>query len=110
MVADPYVGLLQVLVPGVMDPQTLQHLTVQRRKEIQKQRLREYEDAIITLKAKVKDAEGQAMRETVQDKVTPQPWACGAVSAATVTNQLSGNRKAASRNLYLWSLIAAAWE
>ena len=52
-----------------MDPQALQQLTVQRRKEIQRQRLAEYEEAVVVMKAKVKEAEGQAMRETVQDKV-----------------------------------------
>lgn len=61
--------VVQGVVLGVMDPQGLQHLTVQRRKEIQRQRLAEYEEAVVLLKAKVKEAEGQAMRETVQDKV-----------------------------------------
>ena len=61
--------MVQGVVPGVMDPQGLQQLTVQRRKEIQRQRLAEYEEAVVLLKAKVKEAEGQAMRETVQDKV-----------------------------------------
>lgn len=56
-------------VAGSLDPQALQHLTVLRRKEVQRQRLGDYEEAIITLKTKVRDAEGQAMRETVQDKV-----------------------------------------
>lgn len=54
---------------GSLDPQAQQQLTVLRRKEVQRQRLSDYEEAVITLKAKVKDAEGQAMRETVQDKV-----------------------------------------
>ena len=65
---------MQVLVPGVMDPQALQQLTVQRRKEIQRQRLAEYEEAVVVMKAKVKEAEGQAMRETVQDKVLSSTW------------------------------------
>ena len=55
---------------GELDPQALQQLTVLRRKDIQKQRLGEYEEAVVTLKSKVRDAEGQAMRETVQDKVS----------------------------------------
>ncbi len=55
---------------GELDPQALQQLTVLRRKGIQKQRLGEYEEAVVTLKSKVRDAEGQAMRETVQDKVS----------------------------------------
>ena len=65
---------------GELDPQALQQLTVLRRKDIQKQRLGEYEEAVVTLKSKVRDAEGQAMRETVQDKVSlhtcilPEVW------------------------------------
>lgn len=55
---------------GELDPQALQQLTVLRRKDIQKQRLGEYEEAVVTLKSKVRVAEGQAMRETVQDKVS----------------------------------------
>ena len=55
---------------GELDPQALQQLTVLRRKDIQKQRLGEYEEAVVNLKSKVRDAEGQAMRETVQDKVS----------------------------------------
>ena len=54
---------------GSLDPQALQQLTVLRRKGVQRQRLGDYEEAVIALKTKVKDAEGQAMRETVQDKV-----------------------------------------
>lgn len=54
---------------GNLDPQALQQLTVLRRKEVQRQRLGDYKEAVITLKSKVRDAEGQAMRETVQDKV-----------------------------------------
>lgn len=38
---------------------------------MQKQRLGEYEEAVVSLRSKVRDAEGQAMRETVQDKVSP---------------------------------------
>ncbi|DBA81732.1 hypothetical protein WJX77_003084 [Trebouxia sp. C0004] len=59
----------KVAVAGELDPQALQQLTVLRRKDIQKQRLGEYEEAVVTLKSKVRDAEGQAMRETVQDKI-----------------------------------------
>lgn len=64
-------GILQVAVAGNLDPQALQQLTVLRRKEVQRQRLGDYEEAVVTLKSKVRDAEGQAMRETVQDKVCP---------------------------------------
>ena len=60
---------MQVAVAGSVDPQELQQLTVLRRKEVQRQRLGDYEEAVVTLKSKVRDAEGQAMRETVQDKV-----------------------------------------
>lgn len=61
---------------GSLDPQALQQLTVLRRKEVQRQRLGDYEEAVITLKTKVKDAEGQAMRETVQDKVCTSLTQC----------------------------------
>ena len=73
--------VMQVAVAGSVDPQALQQLTVLRRKEVQQQRLADYQEAVVTLKSKVRDAEGQAMRETVQDKVcTPCPVAalcCG---------------------------------
>ena len=62
-------GGVQVAVTGNLDPQALQQLTVLRRKEVQRQRLGDYQEAVVTLKTKVRDAEGQAMRETVQDKV-----------------------------------------
>ena len=75
---------MQVAVAGSVDPQALQQLTVLRRKEVQQQRLADYQEAVVTLKSKVRDAEGQAMRETVQDKVcTPCPIAalcCGITS------------------------------
>ena len=64
---------MQVAVADSLDPQALQQLTVLRRKEVQRQRLGDYEEAVLSLKSKVRDAEGQAMRETVQDKVCP-PW------------------------------------
>ena len=38
---------------------------------MQAEHQREYEEAVVLLKAKVKDLEGQDMRETVQDKVGP---------------------------------------
>ena len=63
--------MVQVVMAGEVDPQALQQLTTLRRKELQRRRLREYEEAVVTLNSKVKDAEGQAMRETVQDKVCP---------------------------------------
>ena len=56
--------------PGQIGAQAMQQLTAQRRKDLQKQRLVEYEEAFVALKGKVKDAEGQGMRETIQDKVT----------------------------------------
>ena len=66
---------MQVVVAGEVDPQALQQLTVLRRKEVQRQRVGEYEEAVLSLKSKVRDAEGQAMRETVQDKVRLTPTA-----------------------------------
>ena len=41
-----------------MDPQALQQLTVLRRKEVQRQRLGEYEEAVVTLKSKVQRCRG----------------------------------------------------
>lgn len=74
---------MQVAVAGEVDPQALHQLTVLRRKEVQRQRLGEYEEAIVTLKSKVRDAEGQAMRETVQDKVCfCNAWLCACMLEA----------------------------
>jgi len=36
---------------------------------VQLEHLREYDEAIVALKAKVRDLEGQDMREAIQDKV-----------------------------------------
>lgn len=40
-----------------------------RRKRVQLEHGREYDEAIVNLKGKVRELEGQDMRETIQDKV-----------------------------------------
>eukprot|EP00955_Chlamydomonas_euryale_P054239 355754-Chlamydomonas_euryale.AAC.1 len=40
-----------------------------RRKNVQLENMRVYDEAIVTLKAKVRELEGQDMRETIQDRV-----------------------------------------
>lgn len=39
------------------------------RKRVQLDHLKEYDDAVVALKTKVKESEGQDMREAIQDKV-----------------------------------------
>ena len=101
---------MQVVVAGELDPQALQQVTVLRRKEVQKQRLGEYEEAVVTLRSKVRDAEGQAMRETVQDKVTlpsltpPYPahlqLATAAVQLLVLQLQLCNSNRAETQKSY----------
>lgn len=51
------------------DPQALEARNLIQRKRVQMEHLKEYDEAIVTLKAKVRDLEGQDMREAMQDKV-----------------------------------------
>lgn len=51
------------------DPQTSEQKNLMRRKRVQLEHVREYDEAIVTLKGKVRELEGQDMRETIQDKV-----------------------------------------
>lgn len=51
------------------DPNILEAENLKRRKRLQYENLREYDNAIVSLKQKVKEMEGQDMRETIQDKV-----------------------------------------
>ncbi len=60
---------LQVLTESAANQATAAAKSVSRHKQVQADHAREYEDALVTLKAKVKDMEGQEMRETIQDKV-----------------------------------------
>ena len=60
----------QVLDRG-NDQQALEARSQAKRKAVQAEHQREYEEAVVLLKAKVKDLEGQDMRETIQDKVGP---------------------------------------
>lgn len=50
--------------------------TLVARKRLQLEHIYEHDQAIVGLKAKVKEAEGQDMREAIQDKV--RAWAAGA--------------------------------
>lgn len=51
------------------DPSAIEEENLKRRKRLQHENIREYDNAIISLKQKVKEMEGQDMRETIQDKV-----------------------------------------
>eukprot|EP00798_Chlamydomonas_sp_ICE-L_P010681 gene10681-12371_t len=51
------------------DPLTAEAKNLMRRKRIQLEHAREYDEAIVNLKQKVRELEGQDMRETIQDKV-----------------------------------------
>mmetsp|Transcript_33907 Transcript_33907/g.75181 ORF Transcript_33907/g.75181 Transcript_33907/m.75181 type:complete len:829 (-) Transcript_33907:621-3107(-) len=51
------------------DPQISEAKNLMRRKRIQLEHAREYDEAIVTLKQKVRELEGQDMRETIQDKI-----------------------------------------
>eukprot|EP00951_Prasinocladus_malaysianus_P036072 scaffold376762_cov38-Prasinocladus_malaysianus.AAC.1 len=42
---------------------------MKQRKVVQRENQAEYDEAVVMLKQKVRDAEGQDMRETIQDKV-----------------------------------------
>ena len=55
------------------DQQALEARSQAKRKAVQAEHQREYEEAVVLLKAKVKDLEGQDMRETIQDKVGLAP-------------------------------------
>lgn len=54
---------------GVAEPQVQERRTWARRKGIQAEHQREYDEALVTLKTKVTELEGQDMRETITDKV-----------------------------------------
>lgn len=51
------------------DPQLKEAATLVSRKRQQLEHLREFDEAVVALKGKVKEAEGQDMREAIQDKV-----------------------------------------
>lgn len=51
------------------DPQVSEAKNLMRRKRVQLEHAREYDEAVVSLKTKVKELEGQDMRETIQDKV-----------------------------------------
>ncbi|KAK9817170.1 hypothetical protein WJX72_010626 [[Myrmecia] bisecta] len=55
--------------PMGKDPQVLERKTWQRRKGVQHEHQHEYEDAVVSLRGKVKELEGQDMREDIQDKI-----------------------------------------
>jgi hypothetical protein len=62
------------------DVQSREAATLVARKRLQLEHLREYDGAIVGLKAKVKEAEGQDMREAIQDKVQGPGVECAACS------------------------------
>jgi hypothetical protein len=64
------------------DPRAREAATLVARKRLQLEHLREYDEAVVGLKAKVKEAEGQDMREAIQDKVPGGGGARGRVGAA----------------------------
>jgi len=51
------------------DPPVVEAKNMMRRKRIQLEHAREYDEAVVTLKQKVRELEGQDMRETIQDKI-----------------------------------------
>lgn len=51
------------------DPLLMEAKNLMRRKRVQLEAAREYDDAIVNLKSKVREMEGQDMREVIQDKV-----------------------------------------
>lgn len=52
------------------DPRMIEDTNSARRKRLQTENSREYDEAIVNLQNKVREMEGQDMRETIQDKVT----------------------------------------
>lgn len=49
-----------------------------------------YEDAIVTLKSKVKESEGEDMREAIQDKVRKCAVGISSASSSSSTNSVHG--------------------
>lgn len=59
---------MQPVVPSA-DPQLIEAKQLVSRKKQQLVHLEAYDEAVVDLKAKVKEIEGQDMREAIQDKV-----------------------------------------
>jgi len=51
------------------DPQAAEAKNLMRRKRIQLEHMREYDEAVVSLKQKVRELEGQDMREAIQDRI-----------------------------------------
>jgi hypothetical protein len=66
---------VQPVVPSA-DPQLIESKQLVSRKKQQLVHLEAYDEAVVELKAKVKEIEGQDMREAIQDKVRRGPCHC----------------------------------
>lgn len=64
-----FIGMRKPSRDAAVDPVLKVHKNLERRRLVQADNFTEYENAIVTLKAKVRDVEGQEMRETIQDKI-----------------------------------------
>ncbi|GBF95030.1 hypothetical protein Rsub_07531 [Raphidocelis subcapitata] len=64
-----FIGMLPHPPDPSSDPQAREAATLVARKRLQLEHLRDYDGALPALKGKVKEAEGQDMREAVQDKI-----------------------------------------
>ena len=64
-----FIGMKPRPEDPVRDPQCLERRNLARRKLQQAENAREYERDVALLKARVRDTEGQDMREAIQDRV-----------------------------------------
>ncbi|KIY95572.1 hypothetical protein MNEG_12391 [Monoraphidium neglectum] len=64
-----FVGMLPHPPDPASDPQAKEASTLVARKRLQLEHLAAFDDAVVALKGKVREAEGQDMREAIQDKI-----------------------------------------
>lgn len=64
-----FIGMKPSPVNPAADPQAMEKSNMIRRKLQQAENMREYSRDIVMLKTRVRDNEGQDMRETIQDKI-----------------------------------------
>lgn len=64
-----FIGMMPKPRDPKSDPTVSEAKNLMRRKRIQIEYAREYDEAVVELKQKVRELEGQDMRETIQDKV-----------------------------------------
>jgi len=64
-----FIGMKPPPRDPLTDPQLREEGNLVRRKDVQRENRAEYEQALVTIKQKVREMEGQEMRETIQDKV-----------------------------------------